>query len=201
MNKITVEINDSLLFVLNKIISDKSDQLTLDIHPKSILFKNFINLKVLHKLCIHSGKEVVFETSSKEGKEMILKLNKSDEHFTDFIENDLKLPEEDFDDINIQKPETNRKEFKFPDFKFVDLRKLYFVPAVLIFILVGLGFGFLVLQNNSNVKVNISVGSERFVKTFDLKLSSVLNTDIDKKIFRVGSYSNKFNNMFNTKEG
>lgn len=66
------------------------------------------------------------------------------------------------------------------------------LPIILGLLVVVVGGGYLIISSKLTANVDIKVGAERFVKSFEVKLSTTSNTDIEKKILRVNSTSRTF---------
>jgi len=74
----------------------------------------------------------------------------------------------------------------------LSIPNLKMLPAILgaVFLVLGLGYYFLVYR--LTVDLEVLVSSERFVKSFEIKLSSIQNTDVDNKVIRAESVSTVF---------
>ena len=192
MKEIKVLENENLLNIINNILTSDTKELKLIIDEKSLLFSNFLNLKVVSKIIRQSGISVKYETSSEKGNELISRLQKEESEDLSFSR--YKEEKESFEpkiqeEVVDKKPLVDLDKFKNMSF---DFKKFAIIPIVLVTItLVGAGAFFLLL-NNAKAKVELLVGSERFVKSIEVKLSSEKNTDISNKILRVSSVSKNY---------
>ena len=64
MKEISVKNKDTLIQVINNILTSGSRELRLKIEDNSVLFNNLLNLKILAKITKQSGIVLKLETSS-----------------------------------------------------------------------------------------------------------------------------------------
>lgn len=179
MKEIIIKNNDTLIQIINTILTSGSRELRVKIEDNSILFKNLLNLKILAKISKQSGIVLKLETSSAKGSEMISKLWKTqkEEEYPAFKE------EEPSKEIIIEK---KKFEMNLPKINFKDNTFLPITLGVLAVVMIG---GYFFISSRLSANIDIKVGAERFVKSFEVKLSTLSNTDIEKKILRVESIS------------
>lgn len=184
MKEISVKNKDTLIQVINNILTSGSRELRLKIEANSILFNNLLNLKILAKITKQSGIVLKLETSSARGSEMISKLWKSqkEEEYSPLIE------EEPVKERVIEK---KKFEMNLPKLNF-NLKENTFLPIALGVIAVFFIGGYFFINSRLSANVDIKVGAERFVKSFEVKLSTLTNTDIEKKTLRVESLSRTY---------
>ncbi len=182
---------DRLLQIINKILTTEGSELKIRIDSDSILFKNVLNLKIFQKVLDSSGKIAKIETESELGKKMLSSIRNNNEE-ADFSRYQESLKEENSEKIL---PETNIKtkfelpKVSLPDFKSLNLKM---IPVFIAGILLVFGIGYYFLIYKLSVNLEILVSAERFVKSFEVKLSSLKNTDIGEKIIRAESVSGVF---------
>jgi hypothetical protein len=189
MREIEIKNEDRLLQIINKIITADSSEIKIKIPEESILFKNNLNLKIFQKVIDHSGKIAKIETDSERGKNLISLLRSGSQDDADFSKYQESIKETLVLD---DKPEVfNSKKFEFPK---INLPKLNFsnlkmLPVFALGIIVVFGLAYYFLIYKMSVNLEILVNSERFVKSFEIKLSSLKNTDLENKILRAESVS------------
>ena len=184
MKEINIEAKDSLAKILNSVLTSNSREIRLKIAENSILFKNILNLKILAKITKQSGIVLKLETTSETGKKMISKLWKGqrDEEYVS--------PDEE-QEKEIELPATEvKKKMTLPKFEFNKSNLV--VPIIAGVAIVALVVGYFLITSKLSANVVIKVGAERFVKSFEVKLSTVANTDIQNKVLRVDSLTNSF---------
>ena len=199
MKEVVIEKNNTLLSCLNKVLSVSDEELKIVIPEDSILFKQKNNLKIILKVVRNSGKLFKIETTSTIGKEFLKELNAEEDEspvFHDFVEKNEVL--ESTEEIEAPQHEKTKTKFNI-NFDFFNLKdlgknsnKIYITGGILLLVVI-LGFGgfyFINVRNQPNVILKIS--AERFVKSFEVKLSSVSNTDIQNKVLRVSKMSQNY---------
>lgn len=193
MKEIKILENDNVLSIINNILTSDTKELKLIIDEKSILFSNFLNLKVISKIIKQAGIVVKYETSSEKGNELISRLKKEESEDLNFSRYKDEFKEEKLSE-EVKVIENKKPIFDFDKIKNMnfDFKKLTIIPVVLItFVGVGLVAYFLFMAN-SKAKIELVVDSERFVKSLEVKLSSEKNTDIPNKVLRVSSITKNY---------
>jgi len=191
MTELEFKKQDRLLQIINKILTTEGSELKIRIDSDSILFKNVLNLKIFQKVLDSSGKIAKIETESELGKKMLSNIRNNSEE-ADFSRYQESLKEENSEKIL---PETKIKtkfelpKVSLPDFKSLNLKM---IPVFIAGILLVFGIGYYFLVYKLSVNLEILVSAERFVKSFEVKLSSLKNTDIGEKIIRAESVSGVF---------
>lgn len=185
MKEIKITSTDTLNKILNLVLTSQSQELKLLIDEGSVLFKNFINLKILYKISKQSNIILKLETSSDEGKNLISKLWKDQKQDYDLI--DESEVEDSIDLISVKK---ENKKMQLPTIKLPQIN--FVIPVIILTLIISLGGAYFFIISRLSAKVDIQVGAERFVKSFEVKLSTISNTDIQNKILRVSSVSNSY---------
>lgn len=193
MSEIVIQKEDKLLQIINKITNSESSELKIVISEDSILFKNILNLKIIQKVLDSSKKIAKFETQSELGKSMLLKLRESLNDEADFTKYEDKIREKELEFSNLEE-ENPKTKFEMPKFSIpkVNFGNLKLIPVFIggFALVFGVFYYFFVYNLSANVEIIVS--SERFVKSFDIKVSSLKNTDVDQKILRGESISTVF---------
>lgn len=200
MKEITITEKDNLVGIINNILTSDSKDIKLIIDEKSIIFSNFLNLKILVKVIKQSGIRVEYQTSSKKGNEMLSKLQKDESEdisFSKYKEKEAEdLIEEDLKEKSIPVEESKKPLINFDLEKFknmnIDFKKFTLIPVIVLTVLTVGAITFFLFANNSRAKVELLVDSERFVKSIEVKLSTDKNTDISNKILRVSGVSKNY---------
>jgi hypothetical protein len=186
MKEFKIEPKDSLIKILNTIVLSGAKEVKLVIDENSILFRNILNLRILHKVTKHSGIILKLETSSVRGLAMISQLwkDQKEDSFSKFQESEAEASET----AVIEKPKLkmNLDKFNF-------LKENTTLPLILGTLVVVIGGGYFLISSKLTANVDIKVGAERFVKSFEVKLSTTSNTDIEGKVLRVNSALRTFN--------
>ena len=185
MKEFKVEAKDSLIKIINAIILSNSKEIKLTINENSVLFRTILNLRILLKITKQAGIVLKLETTSPKGQNMISQLwkDQKEDSFSKFQESEETVSEQKI----IDKPKI---KMNLPKFNF--LKDNSFLPITLGILIVLFGGGYFLISSQLSANVDIKVGAERFVKSFEVKLSSISNTDIEKKILRVTSSSKTF---------
>lgn len=192
MKEIIIKKEDRILQVVNKILTSEDIEVKIEIPGDSILFQNILNLKIFQRALDSSGKIAKIETSSEAGRKMLSQVrnnNQDDADFSRYQESFEKPSQENEIDNNSKK--TN---FKLPNFTLpkINLPNLKMLPIV--FAGVGIVFGLIYyfLIYNLTVDLEILVSSERFVKSYEVTVSSIRNTDVEDKVLRAESFNTIF---------
>jgi hypothetical protein len=199
MKEVVIEKNNTLLSCLNKVLSVSDEELKIVIPEDSILFKQKNNLKIFLKVVRNSGKLFKIETTSTIGKEFLKELNAEEDEspvFHDFVEKNEVL--ESTEEIEAPQHEKTKAKFNI-NFDFFNLKdlgknsnKIYLTGGILLLVVI-LGFGgFYFINSTNQPNVVLKISAERFVKSFEVKLSSVSNTDIQNKVLRVSKMSQNY---------
>lgn len=196
MKELNLGKNDRLLQIINKILTSDSSELKISIPDESVLFKDLLNLKIFHRT-LESEKIIAkIETNSLIGKTMLSQVRESSSEEADFSKYQEILKQEEENPGKILEDTEEKNAFKLsklslPKLNFT-LPNLKLAPVfVLGFLLVfGIGYYFLVYRLTANVEVLVS--AERFVKSFEIKVSSTKNTDLEQKILKGESISSVY---------
>jgi hypothetical protein len=184
MNELRVEKNHRLIYVINKILTSNYEELVVKIPSDSVLFNTGLNIKIIQRVINSSGKKVRIETDSEFGNKLISEVTSSNDE-ADFSRYQESLKEDNQEKI-LSSP-LSQKEGSM-DSKFslsrIDFSRLKFIPVFIIGFLLVFGIGYYFLVYKMTVDVEVLVSAERFVKSFEVKLSSQRNTDIEGKIIR-----------------
>ncbi len=185
MKEFKIEYKDSLIKILNTIVLSGAKEVKLVIDENSILFRNILNLRILHKVTKHSGIILKLDTSSVRGLAMISQLwkDQKEDSFSKFQESEAEVSEL----IVSEKPKLEMNLNKFNFFK--ENTALPLILGTLVVVIVG---GYFLISSKLTANVDIKVGAERFVKSFEVKLSTTSNTDIEARVLRVNSSSRTF---------
>jgi len=185
MRELEIKKSDRLLNIINKIITAEAGELKITIAEDSILFKNILNLKIFQRVIDNSNVITKIETDSLVGKNMLNQVRNSDQDEADFSKYQESLKEEAPEE-RILETKKESKSFEFPKFSLpsFSLSNLKMLPIILVAILLvgSLGYYFLVYKFTANVEILVS--AERFVKSFEIKVSSLNNTDVASKILK-----------------
>lgn len=200
MKEIILDKNDTLLSCLNKVLTVSEEELKIVIPEDSILFRQKNNLKLFLKNIRNSGKLFKIETNSTIGKEFLKDLHSEEDQTPVFHEFIDEAKEEEIVETNENRrfELKDKKGFKF-DFSKITFKipsifnkKLQFLSlGVLGLIILGFG-GYFFLISSNKATVILKVSSERFVKSFEVKLSSISNTDIGNKTLKVSKMSQNY---------
>lgn len=192
MNEIKINKEDKLLQIINKILLSEASELKIVIPEDSILFKNILNLKIIQKVLDNSKKIAKYETESVLGKNMILKLKESISEEADFskYQQDKIVEEEN----TLSEDKDSKFSFKVPKLSLpsINFGNLKMIPVAIAGISVVFGLFYYFFVYSLVADVEIKVNSERFVKSLDIKVSSLQNTDVEAKILRGESVSSTF---------
>jgi hypothetical protein len=185
MKEFKIEAKDSLIKIINTIILSNSKEIKLNIDANSILFRTILNLRILLKITKQAGIVLKLETTSSKGQTMISQLwkDQKEDSFSKFQESMEIVPEQKI----IDKPKI---KMNLPKFNF--LKENSFLPITLGTLIVLFVGGYFLISSRLTANIDIKVGAERFVKSFEVKLSTISNTDIEKKILRITSSSKTF---------
>jgi len=190
MKELLLEKDYTLLKCLNLVLNNQEDEIIVKISEDSILLNQKNNLRVLFKQLKSSGKVFKIETDSLKGKEFLKSILNEDSG-DGFLDEFKETEETPVSSVSSQKSPSNFSSFKIPSFDFNNLKAFFsskkiFLPLIILFLITGIIYGgYLLLKSQNKVNLVLTVGSERFVKSFEIKLSSISNTDIDNKIMRV----------------
>jgi hypothetical protein len=192
MKEINIQKEDRLLQIINKILTTESSELKISIPAESTLFKNILNLRIFQRVLDSSNIIAKIEAEGDVGKEMLAKVRNLDQDEADFSKYQESMRKEDEDlEERILENKKEKKSFQFPKFSLPSLNfsNLKMIPVFIAgFALVsGIAYYFLVYKNTASVEVLVS--SERFVKSFEIKVSSLKNTDVEGKVLKGESVS------------
>jgi len=187
MKEVILEKDFTILKCLNLILNSQEEEVKIKISDGSILLNQKNNLRLLIRYLKSYGKVFKIETESLKGKEFLKSIfnEESEEGFLDEFKEMEESP------ISSQKlPKTlnpsKLQKFDFEKIKIFFSAKKIFLPLIIFFLIMGISIGsYLYIKSQNKVYLVLTVGSERFVKSFEVKLSSVSNTDLENKIMRV----------------
>lgn len=194
MREILFEKDFTLLKCLNLVLSSQDEEVIIKISEGSILLNQKNNLRVLINSLKSAGKVFKIETESTKGKEFLKSIFNEDSGDS-FLEEFRETEEKQFSSVSPEKSfksELFSKSSKLNlDFlKIVFSNKKFVLPVVIVFLIMGISLGgYVFLKSENKVNLVLTVGSERFVKSFEVKLSSISNTDVSNKILRVSKVS------------
>jgi len=191
MIELEIKKDDRLLQIINKILTTENSEIKIIISGDSILFKNILNLKIFQRVLDSAGKIAKIETDSVIGKNMLalVRSNQEEADFSKYKESLKEDSEEKKSENNTKKPGFELPKISLPTLKLPNLKMIpVFVAGTLV--VFSLGYYFLVYRLTVNLEILVS--AERFVKSFEVKLSSLKNTDITEKIIRAESVSAVF---------
>jgi hypothetical protein len=191
MIEIEIKKEDRLLNIINKILISDGSELKIKISSDSILFKNILNIKIFQRVLDSSGKIAKIETESEVGKTMLasVRSNQEEADFSKYKESLKENKEEKLIENSQKKSSFEFPKISLPSFNALNLKMIpVFVAGILL--VFGLGYYFLVYKLSVNLEILVS--AERFVKSFEIKLSSLKNTDITEKVIRAESVSAVF---------
>jgi len=158
-------------------------------------------LGIVYKICKEKGISVSFETRDERGKKIIKDViyENTEERELDvdrLIEEEESLnhlKKHNFEDSSSTKqslPKVNISlpKFRLPilDFSFLKGNKL--LPIFIILWAVILGGGYFYLSSTLTSSIEIFVQAERYVKSLEVKLSTLKPTDVENKIFKGEKY-------------
>lgn len=192
MKEINIKKEERLLQIINKILTANSSELKITIPAESILFKNILNLRIFHRILDNSNIIAKIEAEGDVGKEMLSKVRNLDQDEADFSKYQESMRKDEVEiEERILEDKKDKKSFQLPKFSLpsFNFSNLKLIPVFIAgFALVsGIAYYFLVYKNTASVEVLVS--SERFVKSFEIKVSSLKNTDVEGKVLKGESVS------------
>lgn len=200
MKEVILEKNDTILTCINKILVLSDEEVKIVIPEGSILFRQKNNLKTFLKTLKSSGKLYKIETISVLGKEFLKELNSEEGNspiFHEFMEEDSgNQVVESNHNHHFETKKNSKFQFHIPKINFFNLDFLgkkykLLILGVLTLLIVGVG-GYYFLLSSNKATVVLKVSSERFVKSFEVRLSSISNTSIENKVLSVTKMSQEF---------
>lgn len=198
MNELIINKELTIVEVINLILETGEKDLKLKIESGSVILESKINLGIVFKVCMEKGITISFETDDERGQKIIKDIvyeNTEDRELDvdKLIEEEeslshLKKPQyEKNSSPKLQIPKLNVSLPKF-DFSFLNLKDNKLLPIFLGIWIVVLGGGYFYLNSTLSADVEIFVQAERYVKSLEIKLSTIKQTDIDNKIFKGEKY-------------
>jgi hypothetical protein len=191
MIELDIKKDDRLLQIINKILATENSEIKILISEDSILFKNILNLKIFQRVLDSTGKIAKIETDSLLGKNMLASIrnNQEEADFSKYKESLIEDNEEKILNSNSKKTSFELPKISLPNLKIPNIK---LIPVFIAGILLVFGLGYYFLIHRLTVNLEILVSAERFVKSFEVKLSSLKNTDITEKVIRAESVSAVF---------
>lgn len=191
MIELDIKKDDRLLQIINKILATENSEIKVLISEDSILFKNILNLKIFQRVLDSTGKIAKIETDSLLGKNMLASIrnNQEEADFSKYKESLIEDNEEKILNSNSKKTSFELPKISLPNLKIPNIK---LIPVFIAGILLVFGLGYYFLIHRLTVNLEILVSTERFVKSFEVKLSSLKNTDITEKVIRAESVSAVF---------
>lgn len=200
MNEFKIEKNISITEILNLIFESGKNEINLQIEEGSHLLDSKINLSLVFRLAKEKGIKLSFESDSDHGKGIIrdVMLENSD---SEELNIDRYLHEETHSYKTPQTKQTIEKKFELPnmpslpnislqsfsfDLSFLKNNKLF--PILIIFWTVLLIGGYFYINSSQKAEIEIFVQAERFVKSLEVRLSTVKASDVENKIFKGEPY-------------
>lgn len=193
MKEIQIKKEERLLSIINKIITLEDKEVRIKIAEESVLFQNILNLKIFLRVLDSTKIIAKLETESLLGKSMLNQIKSQNQDEADFSKYQESLKEEDSEAIILEEKK-EKKSFALPKLSLpsISLHNLKMLPVILVAILIVLGLGYYFLIYKLTANVEILVSSERFVKSFEVTVSSLKNTDVTGKILNAESVSTTY---------
>ncbi|MFC1622245.1 hypothetical protein ACFL13_02625, partial [Patescibacteria group bacterium] len=171
MTKVTVEIHDNIINVINKLKNINDTGIELEIPQGALIFENVLNLKLLRKHLDEQGKVLHFVTSDEVGQSLI---NNIDESLAAVATG----PTEE--EVIVPKPKSKPKlpRFGLPKIK-VGVTPIILVGvALLIFGFVGIK----IVSGLPQAEVKVVVNSQPLTKSVEIKVKSGNDLQTGNKI-------------------
>ncbi|RJR26883.1 hypothetical protein C4561_03855 [candidate division WWE3 bacterium] len=178
MTKLTLEIFDDVISVLNKIGNLNDTGVELEVPEGSVLFENILNLKLIHKHAEKYGLTVHFTTRDEIGNVLI---DSMEDGISTMSETDTN---EGFamENISVPNSRTHRK-IRLPKLALPDLgKRLFKIGGILI--IVGLALFFILRSNSSKqtATAKIIVNSQPLARSVTIKVKADTDSDAAQKI-------------------
>jgi hypothetical protein len=200
MNEIIINKEYTLVEVINLILDSGEKDLFLKIEPGSVLLETKINLGIIYKICESKGIAISCETEDPRGKKIIQdivyenteeremdvdRLIEEEESLSHLKKKQIQETKTDFQmpKVNFEIPKIN-----LPNFNFSFLKESKLLPILVGFWIVLFGGGYFYLSSNVTADIEVFVQAERYVKSLEVRLSTVKNTDVENKIFKGDKY-------------
>lgn len=200
MNEILINKEYTLVEIINLIIDSGETNLFLKIEPGSVILDSKINLEIVYKVCESKDISISFETEDARGQKIIQDIvyENTEEREMDvdrLIEEEeslshLKKKPNTEIHVNTQLPKVNLSipKINLPKINLSFLKESKLLPILLGVWVVLFGGGYFYLSLNVTADIEIFVKAERFVKSLEVRLSSVKATDVENKIFKGEKY-------------
>jgi len=187
MKEIIIKKEDRLLQIINKILTCESSEIKIDIPSTSILFQNILNLKIFQRVLDSSGKIAKIETTSEQGKKLLSQVRNNNQDEADFSRYQESFENPTHEKVLDSPPKKSNFEFPNIEIPKISFSNLKMLPIILagVGLVIGVLYYFLIYK--FTVDLEILVSSERFVKSFEVSVSSIRNTDVENKVLRAES--------------
>lgn len=206
MSDLNINKNLGLVEIINLVLSQEEVEVVLNVDPESILISDKVNLSILLKIAEDSGKEVKINTTSERGQKLIADVFYNEEEDRDLDIDRIIEDDESFSHLNSktsvsQKDSSNKKisdlgtnislpklSVSLPKFDFSFLKGNKFFPILIVLWLSLFTGGYFYLNSTLTTNIEIFVAAERFVKSLEVRLSTIKSTDVDGKVFKGEKY-------------
>lgn len=199
MDKITIEIHEDVISVIEKIKNAGSSQVELIIPEGAVIFENGLNLKLIKKESERVGKTINFITEDENGIYLIDTIeggrteNTTSDIADDFVQREVAIEEIigspktrkksglkiQLPKVGLKKPEFNLSKVSLPKFNFKSGALVVVGVAVLLLILGIGGYQFFWRVPKANVKVTVS--SQPLIKSVELEVNTTAKSSADER--------------------
>lgn len=186
---IKAEIHENLIEILNKILVAQDTEVEIEIPDGSVLFENYLNLKILQAQAEESLKKVTFITSDEYGQKLIHNL--SEERGTHPIDttynSSANLAETPYPTVPTKKRRISKPALPKVHLPKIRGRKtLLLIPILTVLLISLIGY---IASSKQKAEVTLQLTSQTLTKSVEVQIKESVTSDMVTRVLEGKKYS------------